>query len=113
MDFFGGQLVCWWETATAAIRRDTRFENLSVMTKEFSKIIDGDGENDDSSNKDALPIGVDAEEQQTVAQDFENDGADDRPKNGPFATGQIRATDHRGGDDRQLLADPQICGDTG
>ena len=67
--------------------RITQCKNSSVMTKEFPKIVDGNGKNDDCSDKDALPVGIDAEEKQTVPQYFQNHCADYGAKNRAFAAG--------------------------
>src|SRR5262245_54786785 len=66
---------------------------------------------DEGADEGALPEGADAEQNQTVADHLDEGGPDDRAEGGAGAARQVRAADHRGGDDGQLHALAEARGD--
>ena len=71
-----------------------------IVPQKLAEIVDRYGQNDDCSDKDPLPIGINAKEQQTIPQNFENNRTDHGSQNCALAAGQVRSADHRSSNDR-------------
>jgi len=66
-------------------------------------------QDDDRSLDDQLPIEGDVHQRESIVEDGNNQGADQRPENGPDSASETGATQDNGRDCIQLIADAQLA----
>jgi hypothetical protein len=93
------------------LRRGEQYDSALFTLPEVADAVEEDSQDDRATDESALPEGVDAEETEAVADDFDEGGADQGAEGGAGAAGKVGAADDGGGDDLQFHAGADIGGD--
>ena len=84
---------------------------VSARSGVASQFVEEYGQDDEGADKEPLPVGIDAEQQKTIADDLDQRCTDDRAQSIGMSAHEVGAADHRRCDDAELAGLAQGIGD--